>query len=991
MLFASASLLLSSLAFTQTAPTETLFVRAGQIHTVDEAGVLENGAMIVRDGKIVAVGTDLEVPIGAVEIDYGPSAVLVPGFVAADSRLAEGLPPARTASPELSALDGFDFYGSNASSLAAGVTSAYVTPARGRLIAGRGAVVKLAGEGREERVLVENAAVHSAISSEARNTPGYWEPPVPATVDVGLGVAEPQLPRTTMGALVALGELLAGVANQVPVPAYGPRATDELGELMEAGVPWRITAVERQEIAAALAFAKVRGLDLVISGGHYADSLADRIAEAGVPVIYEIPFRPNRNGIDFGDPDRDRASLETPTTLHEAGVAVALAPASGSSLRDLRFAALMAIAGGLDADSALAGITRIPAEIYGVADRVGSLKAGKDADFVVFMGSPLEPSTSLMATYVDGQAAWKPEDAFRGADESEADTGWLPVGQRKSKASGAMALRARTNSVVLSVDELHVGDGEMLTPGEVLIVDGRIAEVGRRVGRPAGAPVVRGFAAMPGMIDALGQLGLEGSRRVPSIEFDLTRIVEPGDRLDREVAQAGVTTVMLNPRGGSSDGAPILAYRPAASDDEGLVVDSLAALRTDWRNGDRLQAGKRVRDLLSSAVEYDEKWAEYETKLAEWKEKNEDADPPRPEFRLPVEEEEEEDEDAEEDEDDGKKKKKKSKELDPDPLTGIWVSETESDENGQPAARLQIRLNEDGTVEGYLRSPLLSGRLLEVTGEYGEEGELKLEAYADRGAVVFEGKLDELILDAEEVRYEATAVYAGAEIEFELLRDSREYPMARRKARFVAPESDEDEDEDKGTKASKSKKDGPPAPPKAQPKLEPFRRAMRGEAAILVQVERADEILECVEAFEEAGIKPVLLEADQAHLVAGELEGRVSGVLLSTDITESGKGIAVRNRYADLQSAGIPVAFRSNAEEGAVDLPRMATYAVVEGMSPSGAMRALTADAASILAIEDEVGRLAKGLSGDVLLLDGSPMLPATHVQRVWVAGREVR
>ena len=987
MLFASASLLLSSLAFAQTAPTETLFVRAGQIHTVDEAGVLEDGAMIIRDGKIVAVGIDLEVPIGAVEIDYGPSSVLVPGFVAADSRLAEGTPSARTASPDLSALDGFDFYGSNASSLAAGVTSAYVTPARGRLIAGRGAVVKLAGEGRDERVLAENAAVHSAISSEARNTPGYWEPPVPATVDVGLGVAEPQLPRTTMGALVALGELLAGVANQVPVPAYGPRATGQLGELMEAGVPWRITAIERQEIAAALAFAKVRGLDLVLSGGHYAGSLADRIAEAGVPVIYEIPFRPNRNGVDFGDPDRDRASLETPADLHEAGVAVALAPASGSSLRDLRFAALMAIAGGLDAETALAGITRIPAEIYGVADRVGSLKAGKDADFVVFMGSPLEPSTSLMATYVDGEAAWKPEDAFRSADD-EADTGWLPVGQRKNKKSGAMALRARTNSVVLSVDELHIGDGEMLTPGEVLIVDGRIAEVGRRVGRPSGAPVVRGFAAMPGMIDALGQLGLEGSRRVPSIDFDLTRIVEPGDRIDREVAHAGVTTVMLNPRGSSSDGAPILAYRPAASDDEGLVVDSLAALRTDWRNSDRLQAGKRVRDLLESAVEYEEKWTEYEAELAEWQEKNADEDPPRPEFRLPVEEDEEdEDEDAKEKEGDDKKKKKKSKDLDPDPLTGIWVSQAEAAENGQPAARLQIRLNEDGTVEGYLRSSLLSGRLLEVTGAYGEEGELKLEAYADRGPVVFEGKLDDLIVDAEEVRYEATAVYAGAEIEFELLRDSREYPMARRKARFVAPESDEDE----GTEAKKSKKGGPPTPPKAQPKLEPFRRAMRGEAAILVQVDRADEILECVEAFEGAGIKPVLLEASQAHLVADELEGRVSGVLLSTNIVASGKGIAVRNRYADLQSAGIPVAFRSNAEEGAVDLPRMATYAVVEGMSPSGAMRALTADAASILAIEDEVGRLVKGLSGDVLLLDGSPMLPATQVQRVWVAGREVR
>lgn len=992
MLFAPAPLFLATtLVLSQDAPTETLFVRAGQIHTVDEAGVLEDAAMIVRDGKIVAVGTDLTVPIGAIEIDYGSSAVLVPGFVAADSRLAEGLPSARTASPDLSALDGFDFFSSNASSLASGVTSAYVTPARGRLIAGQGAVVKLAGEDRDSRILKESAAVHSAISSEARNTPGYWEPPVPATVDVGLGLAEPQLPRTTMGALVALGELLAGVANEVAVPAYGPRATDDLGELVEAGVPWRITAVERQEIAAALAFAKVRELDLVISGAHFADSLADRLAEAEVPVIYEIPFRPNRNGVNFGSADSERASLETPSNLDEAGVSVALTPAAGSSLRDLRFAALMAIAGGLDAEKALAGITRVPAEIYGVADRVGSLAPGKDADFVVFGGSPLEPSASLVATYVDGEAVWKPEDAFRGEGDQKADTGWVPVGQRKSTGPDALALRTPANSVVLSVEELHVGDGETLTPGEVLIVDGRIAEVGRRVGRPSGAPVVRGFAAMPGMIDTLGNLGLEGSRRVPAVDFDLTRIVEPGDRVDREVARAGVTTVALNPQGNSSDGAPIMAYRPAASDDAGLVVDPLAALRTDWRSGDRSQSGNQVRSLLDSAVEYEGKWAKYESELSKWKDEKDDEEAPRPEFRLPGDEDDEDEEEEEGDEDaDDKKKKKKSKEIDPDPVTGIWISEGEAPKGGLPAARMQIRLNEDGTVEGFLRSPLLSARLLDVTGTFGEEGALTIEVYADRGQVVIEGELDELVVDAEEVRFEAKTTLDGTEIEFELLRNSREYPVARRTSRFVAPEDDEDED-DKKTRASKSTKGGPPKAPKTQGKLEPFRRAMRGEAAILVQVQRADEILECVDAFEEAGIKPVLLEADQAHLVADQLQGRVSGVLLSTRITESEGGIAIRNRYASLQGAGIPVAFRSNAAEGAVDLPRIATYAVVEGMSPAGAMRALTSDAAKILAIEDEVGRLKAGLSGDVLLLNGSPMLPATHVQRVWVAGREIR
>ncbi len=85
------------------------------------------------------------------------------------------------------------------------------------------------------------------------------------------------------------------------------------------------------------------------------------------------------------------------------------------------------------------------------------------------------------------------------------------------------------------------------------------------------------------------------------------------------------------------------------------------------------------------------------------------------------------------------------------------------------------------------------------------------------------------------------------------------------------------------------------------------------------------------------------------------------------------------------------MAFASYAEVGALELPGMAIYAVSQGMSPTGALRALTSDAAAMLSIDDRVGRLAPALDGDVLLLDGPPLAGATSVQRVWVSGREVR
>jgi imidazolonepropionase-like amidohydrolase len=118
----------------------------------------------------------------------------------------------------------------------------------------------------------------------------------------------------------------------------------------------------------------------------------------------------------------------------------------------------------------------------------------------------------------------------------------------------------------------------------------------------------------------------------------------------------------------------------------------------------------------------------------------------------------------------------------------------------------------------------------------------------------------------------------------------------------------------------------------------------------------------------------------------------VRGVLLSHQIVADGPTIDdTVNRYTRLQGAGIPVAFYSAAEEGAVDLPLMAAFAVAKGMSPTAALRALTSDSAAMLAIEDRVGRIAVGLSADLVALSGAPFDPTTEVLRVWVAGDEVR
>lgn len=948
------------------APLGVVAVQAGRIHLVESDEVIEGGGTIlIEDGRILAVGKNLALPPGTRVVDYGADAVIVPGLVSPDSTYGLSRPSERTADPSLMAIDNFDPYNSFVGALAEGVTSVYLPPARGRLIAGQGAVVKLAGKAGQEdrRVLSASATIHGAVSAEARNTPGYWRPPVPATVDVGLGTEKAQLPRSLMGALVALRELLALAQGGPDQGEYGPETGPVLRELMSARKPWRLAATDAMEIRAVLDFFRENGLPLVIDGADGAGPLATEIARAGASVIVDAPFIPNTPGRNFGkERDAQWPEFDTAAALERAKVKFAIAPANQASAADLRFAARVASRGGLSRGAALRAITLSPAEILGVAGRVGSLKVGKDADLAVFNGHPLEPTSSVLATWIDGEVVFKAYER---------------------------------SAVVLEIDELHVGDGSIVSPGEILMQDGRIVEVGRKVGHPLGCTVMRGSAAMPGMIDALGHLGLEGSNKIPATRFELKRLVEPGDFADRRVAQAGVTTVVLSPRGTSRSGAPMMAYKPAGTDVSKMVIDDPVGLRFQWADKNRLESGQAMREVLAKAIEYDKKWDEYEKKLATWTppkagdeaeagaaaKEDETADKKNGEGeKHGVEADKKEGgdkkdgaDDKKKDDDTDKKKSKKKGEKEPaKPVTGAWETKITVPPFGESRLRFYL-LEVNGEITGSLRCAGLSDGLVEVSGSR-QEHTVTLAGDGSRGRI-------EVHAEEVEGKLEGDITMGVTKVEFKAEQTSTEYEIAGRiEQRKPKPEK-------------KKEIKGEPKAPTIDPDLEPLRRAMKGEAAVLIGVDRADEIVDCVDAFEEAHIQPVLYGADEAWKVVEKIRGRIAGVLLSQRVTatEPKTGARKRNRYAELASAGILVAFHSAAEEGAVELPLMAAYAVAQGLSPEVALRALTGDAADMLAIDDRVGFLAPGMDADVLLLDGSPFEASTSVTRVFVSGEEVR
>lgn len=959
---------------------DVVAVKAGTIHPGGGAAAIEDGVVIAEDGKIVALGTtaQIAVPAGAEVIDYGSSAVIAPGFVAADSAFVSTTPGPRTADPTLLAIDQFDPYTSFVSALQAGITTMYLPPARGRLIAGQGAVVKAGGERVGDvasRILRESAGLHGSISREARSTPGYWEPPVPATVDVGLGVEAAQLPRTTMGAIVALEELFAFAGGDDSFATeYGALTGPALKKAVDAGMTWRMGAETPGEVRAILDASKRFGFPLVVDGASRAATMAEDLAAAKVAVIARPHYRGAAN---FGKGETsDWPTYDSISRLAGEGVRVAIASPSGLGTTQLRFAAALAMRGGLSEQAALAGITQNAADVLGVGDRVGSLAAGKDADMVVLTGAPMSTGSSVIATFINGNLAWSPELAKPAEPKG---------GVRRPKSSKTAA-----GAVVISVDELHLGDGHVLTPGEVLLVNGKVASVGRRVARPAGARVVRGAAAMPGMIDAYGHLGTEGGNRAFSTRFDLTRILEPGDFADREVAKRGITTVNLISRS-ISGVTPSIAYKPAAVSFDELVVDPVASVRLNWDSGITTLSGQGVKQLLARAKDYSGKWAKYEADMAKWT-------PPAPE---PAKEEEADEEDEKsEKKDDGEKKKKKKKERDPaKPVTGVFEGTFALNGADAPVtARFRFHEHADGTITGTARFSLFD-ELCELEGSREDydvtitvdtpDGDWAMhlaQIYSNDPEPKDSKKKKSKKDDDKEEGDKPVETYLRGEVKkgdevagtLDVTQTASEYKVARRPVRI--PE------EQKRQRAPK----GMPKKPSIDPDLEPLRRAMAGEAAVLVTVTRRDQVVECVQTFAKYGIEPVLLDSSQAHTVAGQIADHVAGALVTSNRATYTVNNVVRDRRVDLSGAGIPVAFASQAEEGAAELGVLAALAVARGLSPEAAVRGLTLDAARMLRIDDRVGSLEPGKDGDVVVLDGSPMEVSSSVTQVFVNGREV-
>jgi imidazolonepropionase-like amidohydrolase len=152
------------------------------------------------------------------------------------------------------------------------------------------------------------------------------------------------------------------------------------------------------DIRAAVKFASERGLKLVVAGGLEAWRCADLLKQRDVAVLANVDRLPARES------DAYDAAFANPAALHRAGVRFAIVSDDASQVRNLPYEAAMARAFGLPAEAAIRAITLSPAEIFGVASRMGSLEPGKDANLFVASGDIMDARTQVTQVFIDGVA-----------------------------------------------------------------------------------------------------------------------------------------------------------------------------------------------------------------------------------------------------------------------------------------------------------------------------------------------------------------------------------------------------------------------------------------------------------------------------------------------------------------------------------------------------------------------------------------------------------
>jgi len=400
-----------------------LVIRGGTIMTPDK--VIEQGSVLINEGKIAQVGKDIAVPAGAKVVEAGGK-FIIPGMIDAHCHTgvfadgvgwekSDGNEMTDPITPHLRAIDAIHPDDMAFKDLReAGVTTINTGPGSANVIGGQTVVIKTCGKTVDEMLVCAPVAMKMALGENPKRVYGEQKK-TPSTRMGNAGVLRESLMKAQdyqekrERYEQQLADYKANKGNgKEPEPPERNLRLQALGQVLKREIPAHVHAHRADDMLTALRIAAEFDFRVIFIHATEGYKVAGILAKEGIPcVVGPILFSRTKYELRGMNP-------RNPAILSEAGVKVAIQTDQMSAVKYILFDAALAVREGMDEQEAIKAITIYPAEILGIANRVGSLEEGKDADIVIMSGPPLDVKDSKVdRVFIEGEEVYNEKHGER--------------------------------------------------------------------------------------------------------------------------------------------------------------------------------------------------------------------------------------------------------------------------------------------------------------------------------------------------------------------------------------------------------------------------------------------------------------------------------------------------------------------------------------------------------------------------------------------------